>query len=234
MKVHITPINKYLFFALFLFFTFSILAQVGIGTTSPTKDLDVNGEVRIRNLPTITDPTFLASDVNGNVGAVSIYTLYDINLDIASSNVDTSISGLSTINNLNLGLSISTTIPANKEAIIIVNYSVPMGVSSFTTSGGYYGIRFIRNGVEEQAGSRKNTIFSETSSFPSARMVTISNIYVDTITASTVPQVINYELNGYIEQLSTGTHTYRFNMWSNTGNNFNWGFGTLSATVYVR
>ena len=29
----------------------NLFSQVGIGTTSPTKDLDINGELRIRNLP---------------------------------------------------------------------------------------------------------------------------------------------------------------------------------------
>ncbi len=233
MKLSIRLDKNLLFFALLVIPTHVLLAQVGIGTTTPTKDLDVNGELRIRNLPAISNPSFLASDANGNVGVVSIYTLYDVVQDVATGPVDQPVVGISTINNVNLGLSVTTTIPANKEAVIFVNYSVPVGISTFTGPVGYYGIRFLRNGIEEQSGSRKYTIYTE-SGGPSVKMVTVSNVYVETLTPSAVDRTFTFALNGYIEQIVAGSHTYRFNMWSNTGINFNWGFGTLSATVYVR
>lgn len=49
----------------------SIFAQtgnVGINTTSPTKTLDVNGELRVRTLPVIPAGTPMVADADGNVG----------------------------------------------------------------------------------------------------------------------------------------------------------------------
>ena len=52
----------------YLLFTTLSFAQIGINTTNPTKDLDVNGELRIRNLPYLISSEFLASDNLGNIG----------------------------------------------------------------------------------------------------------------------------------------------------------------------
>ncbi|MDR4953623.1 hypothetical protein REB14_15700 [Chryseobacterium sp. ES2] len=51
-----------------------IYLQVGINTTAPTKTLDVNGDARIRNLPTLTSSTVspLFSDENGVLGKATI------------------------------------------------------------------------------------------------------------------------------------------------------------------
>ncbi|NND62189.1 MAG: hypothetical protein HKN48_03230 [Flavobacteriaceae bacterium] len=55
--------KKYTFFALLFLTTYGLFAQVGIGTTSPTTDLDINGSIRVRDLGSGT----LVSDANGNV-----------------------------------------------------------------------------------------------------------------------------------------------------------------------
>ncbi len=47
-------------------------AQVGIGVDIPTKDLDINGELRIRTLPAAaTSDYLLTTDANGNIKAAS-------------------------------------------------------------------------------------------------------------------------------------------------------------------
>lgn len=51
--------------------------NIGIGTTTPTKTLDVNGDVRVRNLPVgngMTD-NYITVDVNGNLRRVAATTL---------------------------------------------------------------------------------------------------------------------------------------------------------------
>ena len=55
-----------------LAFSIFTLAQVGINTDEPTKTLDINGELRVRTLPSgdIIDE-ILVSDTNGNVRKVS-------------------------------------------------------------------------------------------------------------------------------------------------------------------
>jgi hypothetical protein len=60
--------------ALLLTFCFIIIgtsnAQVGINTTNPTKELDINGELRIRSLPQLPVGDLLTSDASGNIGRV--------------------------------------------------------------------------------------------------------------------------------------------------------------------
>jgi microcystin-dependent protein len=52
-------------------------AQTGIntGNTTPTKMLDINGELRIRTVPQVTVGDVLVADVNGNIVKVSNYLL---------------------------------------------------------------------------------------------------------------------------------------------------------------
>lgn len=66
-----------------------IHSQVGINTTAPTQTLDVNGDARIRNLPTLTSPTVSAlfSDENGVLGKATISPQSQIAFYTASSNI---------------------------------------------------------------------------------------------------------------------------------------------------
>lgn len=59
--------------ALVLLFTINLaIAQVGINTVNPTKTLDINGELRVRNIPDTNNPiNLLATDADGNVGKIS-------------------------------------------------------------------------------------------------------------------------------------------------------------------
>lgn len=214
----------------FLFIGNLCLSQVGIGTASPTKELDVNGQLRIRNLPYLIDSEFLACDNLGNIGKYRPMLISDISSVIASSNIDILINTSTIINNINLGLSTTIFIPANKEAIIIIDYSVPIGVSSFTNPIGYYGITFRKNGSEEVAGSRKFSFNIN----ENANMVTVFNHYVENFTSSSIDRYITYSLNGYVETHNNSLNTFRFNMWDSLGENYNWGKATLSKMVYLR
>ena len=73
-----------------------------------------------------------------------------VEFDTATSNVDATVSGINTVNNIDLGLTNTITIPANKEALIITNYSVPLGVSSSPSNPifTYCGIRFLIDSVD--------------------------------------------------------------------------------------
>lgn len=58
----------------------ALLAQVGINTTTPTKTLDVNGEMRIRTLPTGNNTDqILVVDNLGNVKKVSLSLIQTTN-----------------------------------------------------------------------------------------------------------------------------------------------------------
>lgn len=229
---------KKLFPSVILAFTISLVsAQVGINTTNPTKDLDINGELRIRNLPSQTDNTLLTTDSDGNIGKSRVYVISDINSTIATENVDVPLAP-NTItqirNSIDLGLSTTVTIPANKEAFVVITYSVPIGLSTFTSPKGYYGIRFIKDDVEVPAGSRKFSIYMKEDT---ANVVAVSNTYTEVFQSSPTERIISYDLNGYIEQLPCEVpNTYRFNMWASesSGHNFNWGRAVITKQVYIK
>lgn len=50
----------------------SIQAQVGINTTTPQDDLDINGTLRIQNTGTINSSKILGRDTNGTVGTIDV------------------------------------------------------------------------------------------------------------------------------------------------------------------
>ncbi|MDQ1855232.1 hypothetical protein [Chryseobacterium sp. WLY505] len=135
-----------------------------------------------------------------------------------------------TVDNIDLGLSVSVTVPANSTAKIVVDYNVPVG--STNTVGaelGYYGVRFLRNGVEAPAGSRKYTIPDGDNG---SQMVSTVGKYSESFNnTSASPVTITYTLNGYAESTN---HPIRFNMWASSGDNFNWGVGSISATAFAK
>lgn len=159
------------------------------------------------------------------------YQLLGVFTDTATSPVDQAATGNGVIiNNLNLGLSVSVTVPADSTAKIVVDYNVPVG--STDTAGaelGYYGVRFLRNGVEAPAGSRKYTIPEGNNG---SQMVSTVGKYSESFNnTSASPVVITYTLNGYAESTN---HPIRFNMWAASGQNFNWGVGSISATAFAK
>lgn len=150
--------------------------------------------------------------------------------------VDQNISGGTTINNVNLGMSITVTIPPFSEGKLITSYSVPMGTTTESAGfNGYYGIRFLKNGTELPAGSRKFTIVP--ASGVVARMVSVNATVGDNVSNnSALPLNITYTLNGYIEATSGSAvnSTIRFNMWAASGANFNWGRGYMSLQMFTK
>lgn len=212
--------------------------NVGIGTSAPTSTLDVNGALRVRSIPTTTSPTgLLTADTNGNVSSFNNYLPTDVDGVVATAPVDYSVTVATTVNNINLGLSTSVTIPANKSCIIMITYSVPVGLTTIGLTNeaiGYYGIRFLKNGTEAESGSRKSSIISNhESGFSSVCMTTITNTYVEKFTTGATPVTNTYTLNGYLEYLSNFPLVFRFNMWSNSPPNYNWGRATITKQVYI-
>ncbi|WP_426479641.1 hypothetical protein ACP3T3_09495 [Chryseobacterium sp. CBSDS_008] len=137
--------------------------------------------------------------------------------------------------NVNIGLSATVVVPANSTAKILMTYNVPMGTyPSGATNGnvnvnGYFGIRFLKNGVEAPEGSRKYAVpYASTGS----HMMSVSGSFSETVvnTGSTDINIV-YTLNGYAESTATTT---RFNMWAVSGDNFNWGKGSLSGTIFAK
>ncbi|OAB78937.1 hypothetical protein [Cochleicola gelatinilyticus] len=220
--------------------TASTFAQVGINTLEPKATLDVNGTMRVQDLPTKSGNFLLTTDSDGFVSKFKSYLLYDVIGDIAEYPVELTLNGNETVDNLNLGLSSIVVIPPFVEAKVIINYSVPVGTAlqNYPPST-YVGIRFIKQGVEMEEGSRKVTLVSEETGSNNniSNMNTISNIYIETFAPSSEERIFNYEIQGYIEQyVESGNdpYEYRFSMWDNTGPNYNWGRATLTSQIYIK
>lgn len=152
----------------------------------------------------------------------------------ATAPVDQVVTATTAVNNINLGLTVTVTIPAFTQAKLVTTYSVPMGTTSVSTNfGGYFGVRFLKNGTELPAGSRKYTVPAVSSS-ASSRMASVNATVGDTVVNNTASSVnVTYTLNGYVEP-TADTSTIRFNMWSTTDPNFNWGRGYMSVQMFTK
>lgn len=215
-------------------------AQVGINTIEPKATLDVNGTMRVQDIPIKSGNFLLTTDNDGFVSKFKSYLLYDVNGAIAENPVDRTLHGNETVDNISLGLTSIVVIPPFAEAKVIINYSVPIGTAlqNYPPST-YVGIKFIKQGVEMEEGSRKVTLISEPygSNNNISNMNTISNIYIETFAASSVERTFNYEVQGYIEQhVDSGNdpYDYRFSMWDSSGPNYNWGRATLTSQIYIK
>jgi len=211
-------------------------SQVGIGTTNPTADLDVDGNLRIRSTPDLTSGKQLVVDKDGNVGVNNNYYLILMPTTVASSpkvhESDTKFSFIK--NDIDLGLSQSVTIPSNKRAKVIVTYSMPLGTRTNNVDiDGYMGVRFLKNGIENESGSRKFNLNEISGS--AYQMGTLSSVFTEEIVTGDTDLLVNYSLDGYIEQYATTEIVrYVFNMWSSTPPNYNWGRAMLSIQVFAK
>ncbi|MBK1896336.1 hypothetical protein [Chryseobacterium paridis] len=75
---------KVFIFVIIAQFSYSLNAQIGINTTSPTATLDVNGDLRIRKVDSISSaPKYiLTPDDNGVVQKVNVDKLSDSNPEV--------------------------------------------------------------------------------------------------------------------------------------------------------
>ncbi|WP_123867364.1 hypothetical protein [Chryseobacterium joostei] len=219
--------------------------NVGIGTETPSEKLDVEGNARIRTLVDIEGtnqiPRFtrrVMSDANGVLGyepniSKSTYGLDNIYENAMSNQISTTI----TNGNVPLNLSNTIVVPANTEALIVIDYNIPI-----LKKGGYVAYMGITlkkstNGgadVELEQGSRKYTTPSYSDNSAPAQGFPIVGKAVDHITNNTSsPITIVYKPLGYVEDNIT---TVYFGMWTNsgTGANFNWGRGSMTVTSYLK
>lgn len=165
--------------------------------------------------------------------AWNLENIFDV---VAAGPVDQSVGLLAqTIDNIDLGLTITVSVPAFTQSKILTIYSVPMGTTTISTAfNGYYGIRFLKNGIELPAGSRKNTI--STAANVTARMASITASIGDTVINNTASAInVTYTLNGYLEAAANlSGSTVRYNMWAASGANFNWGKAYMSIQQFLK
>ncbi len=160
------------------------------------------------------------------------WQLMDISTVETTSNVDFFVGGSTIVNNINLNTPLAISIPPNSDVKIVLTYSVPIGRLAGNATQFYYGVRALKNGVEMPSGSRKVSFTAANFVYS---MTTLTSVYVDNFTNSTASAItVNYALNGYVENADAQSLTVRYNMWSPTDPNYNWGRACFSAQVYIK
>ncbi|MGG5207700.1 hypothetical protein ACQWU4_02045 [Chryseobacterium sp. MIQD13] len=179
-----------IFYFTFLF-CMNISAQVGINTQSPSRTLDVNGSLRVRTQTnqsaTASYDNVLASDANGNVDYVKKSSLNQQMVQLFSIStltaVNTGGSGTPTpvsINNQSITLA--------KPAFVIVNFSVPVTLSTTFSDGR---LKLMRTHLNVDG----------------TNVVRTSSTYTNTTATGTNLSGIFYNNGSYIALLAAGTHT---------------------------
>jgi hypothetical protein len=223
--------------------------NVGIGATAPTEKLDVNGNVRFRDVieeqKLLSTDKIMVLDASGVAKKISIdylkpedtFTLDNVYFNVANSPaIYTFTSSSSNTNNINLGsYSRVVTIRPKTRAKIIINYSVPLGTQETNCTSpdnvSYLGITFRKNNSEVDSGSRKISIRGLSSA---ARMGTVSGIFSEEITNNgTTNLQVTYNLTGYAEGAGSGSCNVIFNMRNSTSPNYNWGHGSMATQVFT-
>lgn len=244
---------KQLAYIAIMLLPFLTFAQVGIGTTNPQATLHIAGNLKIDTIPTMNEDYILVTDSDGFIGkklssATSPLSVQTIRATMPDRiNYTTTTNGVQIDNDIDLGLGVYTvTINPAQTSLITVNYNIPIGAVNSTLDqiATYIGIKFFIDGVENQDVSRKiqMPVFSTASSLDGLsttglfRTDKIISTWTDVITNTTTdPILIDFEIRGVLQQARvTNTNpsqtgkTYIFGMWSATGDNLNWGKGSLT------
>ena len=76
----------------------------------------------------------------------------------------------------------------------------------------YIGVRFLKDGNEEQQASRKLSLphYSSPDSEPISSMATLTNTYIENFSPGTVDRTITNDVKGYIEQHAQASGTYQW------------------------
>lgn len=225
---------KQLTYFLCLLIPFLTLAQVGIGTTNPTKDLDVNGELRVRVVNEQLTDSIVTVDGNGNIGYRDINTIlsggnYQRVKTYSNAPYDVIVTGVYADDNISLDMFASVIIPADFNGMLDIRASVPMGLaSSPDVIESYIGLSLWRLGVQLPNESRKFSLDKDhTGNDIVYRMGYVEIEYWEAINNVGSPAyTLTFQTRGIIEHAysSDVVTTYRFRMWDAIpSQNYNWG-----------
>ena len=223
-----------------LLLSWSSFAQIGVGVETPEADLDVKGDIRMRQLGNpISFNHVILSDSEGNLAyldqGVESYTVKEVlykNMPrpVSSTAYSASI-GAGTL--VELGLEIVVELRPYTTNAVSIEYNVPI---SSTALPGYMGITLVRqeNGTssELEAGSRKFTYYNVPQNQDGYRytLMPVAGKATDIITNdSSQMKYIAYSAKGYIER---GAGTMNFGNPLLPADNF--GTGILVIYVYEK
>lgn len=123
--------------------------RVGINTTTPTKILDINGDLRVRDLPVIIGGTNLVADTNGIIGVYkpidpNDFVLYNTSTNVRqNSNSNVPLTSILNVPDTNAQDSGGTTIqPTNCWAVPNSEIRFKFPTSSIRRGTAYWGMWF--------------------------------------------------------------------------------------------
>ncbi|WP_080778483.1 hypothetical protein [Chryseobacterium phocaeense] len=176
---------------IFLFFSCAFVnAQIGVNTATPTRSLDVNGNLRVR---TQTNQSANASydnvqiaDANGNVDYIKKNVLNQQMVQLFSLNTLTAVN---TGGDGTVPVSISNqSITLAKPAFVIINFSVPVTLSAAFSD---QRLKMLRTHLNVNG----------------TNVVRASNTYTNGIATGSNLTGIFYNTGSYIALLGAGTHS---------------------------
>ncbi|MDM1406679.1 hypothetical protein [Myroides sp. DF42-4-2] len=220
--------------AILLLMSTLTFAQVGIGVAQPEAALDINVQTKFSGLPDVSDRQeeynhFLFLDQEGYVGAKVKEEGNFIYRTSYFSKMPARIVARAP-NRINLNADITIEVPPYAKFLIELHYSVPV----MTGTNGNLMVH-----VSRQINTATEAFINEASrgySPPSAYIGTgtangraVANTYYDAIeNPSNTPIKITYRMYGETK----GTPT-QFGMFAGgTGNNYNWGRGSMNINVF--
>jgi hypothetical protein len=209
----------------------NLIAQVGIGTTSPQETLHIAGTTRVDDLPFMPGSNkYVVADIDGklgwNIGSVATGPNFQSNTLMPGSPADVIVNtnGIYFNNDINLNLNLSVTVPAGSIGILNLYYSVPCKLlTGDNRVGTYLGSRFKRNGIAITSMDRFITL-------PTPRINNVGDIngfgYTDNVYYGIIqnlfgntPLTTTFTVVGIIEQIfaTDNVNIYRFGGLSGTG-----------------
>lgn len=179
-----------IFYAIIILFYATINGQVGINTQTPSRTLDINGSLRARTQTdqssNISYDNVLVSDANGNIDYTKKSSLNQHMAQLFSINTLTAVNtgGNGTpapvsINNQSITLT--------KPAFVIINFSVPITLSTTFSDGR---LKLMRTHLNVDG----------------VNVVRTSSTYTNTTATGTNLSGIFYNNGNYIALLAAGTH----------------------------
>lgn len=121
---------------------FSGAGKIGIGTNSPTESLDVNGDIRLRNVPLVTNPKYLV--VLDDTGQAHKYSYDSLQSQIQSASTNSAATTMTLVSGDTITTGDFVAVGDGSSGIMRINtYSFPYTNISFSNTSKYYAETFI-------------------------------------------------------------------------------------------
>lgn len=212
-------------------------SQVGIGTLTPEATFDVNKEIKLSGIQTVSNNNeeynqVLLSNEEGDLGFAKVLAKNAYIYRNSYFKKMTAFVWIGANEQMSLNLPLTIVVPANRVSLVEIAYNIPI-------TGDRQGAAVIQ--LQKKTGNGIMTVIKEATrkivfsrnynNGPSALGQAVSNSYFDRIeNNSSEDLTVTYDVYGLAFGVS---RIVRFGMFANVPlTNYNWGRGALFITVY--